>query len=289
MSIPNLVDSDVGNTLDTTIVCTVDVSGSNRYALVLIGQRTLNTVSSVTFGSDDLTELGSIYNDDDSAVHIWRLKQPTVNTGVTVTITFSGSMVESATAWVGSFEDVDQTTPLGSYVSAIEDGVDPHNFTITGDIDDYMVGVINAEYGDPIAITSGNTATELYSHDAGSYHSFFAYKVSTAGDFEFSFDVGTGTHTAYNGVAVKGLSIVNTLDVTTLDKDGEPLNNVECFLFEDNLDKTLTFKESVLSNQSGIASFSVSDTNPNYTVVARRDDDPHIMDVTDFTLQPSEP
>lgn len=286
---PTLVDSDVGNeSVDTTIVCTVDVSGTNRLAIVLIGQRTLNTVVSVTFGSDELAEFGSIYNDDDSAVHIWYLKQPTVNSGVTVTITFSGSMTESCSAWVGSFSGVDQTTPLGTYVSAIEDGTDPHNFTVTAVTNDYCLAAIQAEYGVPIGITSGNTATELYSYDNGSYHSFFAYKISTSGNFEFSFDVGTSTHTAYNGVSVKGLAATYKLEGITYDKTGSVLVSCECYLFKDNQDNSLTYVGYDESDGvTGAYSFTgIADNDSQYIVVAWKDDSPHVFDVTDYVLQP---
>lgn len=285
---PTLVDSDTGNTTGTTITGSIDVSGTNRLALVLVSLKGTPTVSSVTFGSDTLTELGSIYNADDGGVEIWRLKQPTTGVGITVTITFSASMSEGASAWIGSFSGVDQTTPLGTYYSAIEDGSDPHNFTVTAVTNDYIFANIATEYGSAITITSGNTATSLYTYDLSTFHSHFASKVSTAGDFEFSFDVGTGTHSAYNGVAVKGVSVTYKLDGITYDKTGSVLGSCDCYLYKDNGDNTITFKAYVLSNVStGAYSFTgLPDNDAAYLVVFIKDGSPNVFDVTDHVLQP---
>lgn len=284
---PTLVDSDTGNTLTNTITGTIDVSGSNRLAIVLICQRGTQTVSSITYGSDSLEELGSIYNSDDGAVHIWYLKQPTTGTGITVTITFSAAMTESASAWMGSFSGVDQTTPLGTYYSAIEDGSDPHNFTVTAVTNDYILANVAAEYGSPITITSGNQATMLWTYDAGSFHSAFARYTSTAGNFEFSFDLGTGTHSAYNGVAIKGLDVTYSLTGITKNNAGSVLGTCECFLVKDNLDDTYSFVAYQQSNGSGVYNFTgVADNDAQYQVIAWKDNTPHVFDVTDHVLQP---
>lgn len=285
---PTLVDSDIGNTTSTTIVGTIDVSGSNRLAIVLVAFKGAQTVQSVSFGSDTLTEDGAIYNSDDGAVGVWSLKQPTTGTGITVTITFSASMGEGAAAWMGSFSGVDQSTPIGTYYSAIEDGSDPHNFTVTAETNDYVLAAIGSEYGSVIAITSGNTATELYSYDLVNLHTFFAYKISTAGNFEFSFDLSLGSHSAYNGVSVKGVAATYTLTGVTKNNTGSPLGTCECFLVKDNLDDTYTFVAYQQSNGSGVYNFTgIVDNDANYQVIAWKDGSPNVFDVTDHVLQPT--
>jgi len=291
MATPVLVDSDTGSTTTTTLTATVDISGSNRLGIVLVGILNDNqneNVVSVTFGSDSCDKLGHIENADDSRVEIWYYKNPTVNTGVTVTVTFAYAPLKGAGAWIGIFTGVDQSSTFGTYASGIEDGVDPHNYTVTAVTGDYLLANICSEYGVAVTITSGNQATELWTYELGSTHMSWARYTSTAGNFEFSFDCGTGTHTAYDGVAIKGTGVSYKLEGITYDKDGDVLVSVDCYLYKDNQDNTVTFKDHVVSDgATGAYSFTgIADNDAQYIVVFIKDDSPHVFDVTDHVLQP---
>jgi len=76
----------------------------------------------------------------------------------------------------------------------------------------------------------------------------------------------------------------------TKDSAGSALGSCHTFLFKDNGDDTATFVAYQLSNSStGVYSFTgITDDDANYFVIAWKDDTPHVMDTTDYVLQPIE-
>lgn len=80
------------------------------------------------------------------------------------------------------------------------------------------------------------------------------------------------------------------LEEITYDKDGGVLVSVDCYLYKDNQDNTITFVAHVVSDGgSGVYSFTgIEDNDAQYLVVFIKDDSPHVMDVTDHVLQPVE-
>lgn len=291
MATPVLSDSDTASGTGITITGSVDIAGSNRLAIVLVGIYNNNqneNVTGVTFGSDTCDKLGSIENQDDSRVEIWYKKNPTVNTGVTVTITFAFAPVLGASAWIGIFTGVDQSTTFGSYASGILDGADPAELVVTAVTGDYTVANICGEYGIAITITSGNQATELWTYDLASLHTAYARYTSTAGDFTYQWDGGVGQHRAFNGVAIKGVAVSYKLERYTKDKNDDVLGSCPCFLVKDNGDDTYSFIAYQLSNAvTGLVSFTgLGDNDPAYQIIAWKDDTPHVFDVTDHNLTP---
>lgn len=78
------------------------------------------------------------------------------------------------------------------------------------------------------------------------------------------------------------------LEEVTYDKDQEILGSVDCYLYKDNGDNTISFKDHVVSNAvTGAYSFTgITDNDAAYFVVFIKDDTPHVFDVTDHVLQP---
>lgn len=76
----------------------------------------------------------------------------------------------------------------------------------------------------------------------------------------------------------------------TKDSAGDPMVSCECFLFKDNEDDTLTFVDHTTSHgTTGVYTFSdVGDNDNQYIVYAFKDNSPHVFDVTDHVLQPTE-
>jgi len=74
----------------------------------------------------------------------------------------------------------------------------------------------------------------------------------------------------------------------TKDNTGSPLGSCDVYLFKDNLDNTVTYKDHVVSNAvTGIYAFTnIADNDAQYLVVAFLDGSPNRMDVTDHVLQP---
>lgn len=78
------------------------------------------------------------------------------------------------------------------------------------------------------------------------------------------------------------------LEGITYNKDGDVLVSVDCYLYKDNQDNSISFVSHVVSNgATGAYSFTgVVDNDAQYLVVFLKDDSPHVMDVTDHVLQP---
>ena len=95
-------------------------SGTNRLMLVGISfvNDEMETVTSVTYNGVALTWVGTGANGDDARMEIWRLIAPPTGT-YNVVITFSAPLRRAAVAGVMTFTGVHQTTPLGTFVSAV--------------------------------------------------------------------------------------------------------------------------------------------------------------------------
>lgn len=78
------------------------------------------------------------------------------------------------------------------------------------------------------------------------------------------------------------------LEGITKDNGGSVLGSCLCFLVKDNGDNTFTYVAYQLSNSgTGAYSFTgLTDNDPDYQVIAWKDDSPHVFDVTDHVLQP---
>ena len=76
--------------------------------------------------------------------------------------------------------------------------------------------------------------------------------------------------------------------VTYSNIDSSILGSVDCYLYKDNLDNTLTFIDHVVSDPStGAYQFEwIPDSDAQYLVVGIKDDSPHVFDVTDHVLDP---
>ena len=131
VAIGNAVSAQDEINRNNLTITTPGITPANANRLLLVGisidinNNTAETVTGVTFGTTALTFLGS-RNDtaNDHRVEMWYLLNPPA-TGNTVTATFSnpGGSVFNPTqvgAAVGAvtFSNVDQTTPLGTFLSA---------------------------------------------------------------------------------------------------------------------------------------------------------------------------
>ena len=114
------------------------------------------TVTSVTWkGSENLRLVGTVANDDDTRVEIWRLVAPSTGTG-DVVITFSAALLQGAVAGVTTFTGVNQSTPLGSFVSAIGNNSTPATVNVPSAAGELVFGVVCAEY-EPVVTDSSQT------------------------------------------------------------------------------------------------------------------------------------
>ena len=117
------ITEDGSASTDTTTTSSMTIShttsGTDRLMLVGIsfGIATTETVSTITYNGDALTKEGAINGPgNDSRIEIWSRKAP--DTGMhNVVVTLTGNASDGVAAGVMTFNDVDQTTPLGTFAS----------------------------------------------------------------------------------------------------------------------------------------------------------------------------
>lgn len=147
---------------DTTAVDSFTVShttsGTNRLMLVGISHDPNNdeVVSSVTYDSSALTYVGSATYSNDTRVEIWRLVAP--NTGThDVIITFDKNMSYGAVAGVMTFTEVNQTTPLGAFVSATGFSAGPATVDVSSATNELVFDTVACETCTSLTVGGGQT------------------------------------------------------------------------------------------------------------------------------------
>src|SRR5438034_1501647 len=154
-----------GSGTGTTIDVTHTVSGTNRLMLVGISSwATFPTVNSVVWDptgtgtgtNQALSLVGSQANGTAAKIWIYRLVAPTTGT-LTLRVSFTGSA--SKVVGVMSFQGVDQSTPLGSFVSAINPPAqsDPTSLDVTSATGDLVFDTIAVQSQQSISVRSGQT------------------------------------------------------------------------------------------------------------------------------------
>jgi hypothetical protein len=139
-------------------------SGSNLLMLVGISYNNDNsqTVTGVSYNGTSLVEVGHRSNADDAMVYIYAsisqsdgsLVPPDSGTH-NVVINFSDPLTDGAIAGVVTFTGVNDTTPLGSFVSAEDDDSTPATVNIPSASEELVFGVASAEYERFTAAASG--------------------------------------------------------------------------------------------------------------------------------------
>lgn len=209
------------NTDDNMTVSHTTGSGSNRLMLVGISfnpndDERIVTPDGVTYGGTSLTKVGERVNSNDSMVYIYAsispsdgsLVSPDVGTA-DVVITFDGFLDEGAIAGVMTFTGVHQTTPLGTFASAIGNDTATASVDIASAPGEVVFGVVGCEY-DPInAAISGqdvrwNTSTTNGNYGAGGTDSGASPTVTMTWGFEVASPIYN--HWAMGGVSIKPAS-----------------------------------------------------------------------------------
>lgn len=150
-------------------------------------------------------------------------------------------------------------------------------------VDDANDGAVHTPFTDVSGHPNGTVLTHVASGLSAGSHSF---QVRGQGSTQGSPAVdATRPRSMF---VIKHVQITYQLSGTTFDNAGSNLGSVDCYLFKDNQDGTLSFKDHTVSSTStGNYVFSgVSDNDAQYLVYAKKDDTPHVMDVTDHVLQP---
>ena len=136
-------------------------SGANRLLLVGVSFAGIDrSISSISFGGANFTYVGS--SGVNRRVEIWKLLNPTPGTA-SIIANWNGS--KDAVLWSGSFTNVDQTTPLGTFQSASGSSTTP-SVTLSSASGQLVVDVLAAA-GDAGTINPGAGQTLICSGNTG--------------------------------------------------------------------------------------------------------------------------
>ena len=215
-----------------------------------------------------------------------------ITAGVALQLDLISSTPDSA----GAFADVDGLTDSFNVNSTDSLMLINANMVPAGDSGDatadYSIGVDGTNEGaeligfaDSATIVQRISMQRLKTGLSAASHSFQLRWAAIAGG------AATDTGRARTLQVIEFATFVSyKLDGITYDKDSVILGEVECYLYKDNGDNTITWLDYQLSNVStGVYSFTgLTDNDPNYLVAFFKDDTPTVMDVTDHNLTPVE-
>jgi prepilin-type N-terminal cleavage/methylation domain-containing protein len=176
------------------------VSGSDRLMLVGVSMNNdgYETVTGVTWNGTALTLVGTEANDDDARVEIWRLVAPSTGTH-NVVVTFSAALEQEAHAGVMTFAGVDQTTPLGTFVSGYIDDTTPATVDIPSAAGELVFGVVASEYE---GLTASSGQDERWNLAVSSTYGAGGTAAGAA-TVTMSWDLSAANHWAIGGVSIK--------------------------------------------------------------------------------------
>ena len=176
-------------------------SGSDRLMLVGVSMNNdgYETVTGVTWNGTALTPVGTEANDDDARVEIWRLVAPSTGTH-NVVVTFSAALEQEAHAGVVTFTGVDQTTPLGAFVSDNHDSSTPATVDIPSASGELVFGVVASEYE---GLTASSGQDERWNLAVSSTYGAGGTAAGAAPTVTMSWNLDAAQHWAMGGVSIK--------------------------------------------------------------------------------------
>ena len=152
-----------GSTTASSLTLAHTSSGDDRLMLVTVSMANpaSRSVSGVTYNGDSLIFVGSRSNGSNEArIEIWALVAPDLGShNVNVTLTSSNSA--GTVVGVTTFTGVDQSTPLGSFVSAAGDSSNP-GVNVSSGADELVFAGITVESGSNYNLSPGGGQTELW-------------------------------------------------------------------------------------------------------------------------------
>lgn len=201
----------VGSANASSVNFSLTVGGLNRYLVCGVAtQLTTRTASSVTFNGVALTRLDSLDNDDDpnrqSRVELWELVAPPATTAnVVATLNASTSVSVGCVAW----ENIDQSTPHGSLVSAKGDGANV-SLDVPSASSEVVMDIASIRVG-TTPIVPGDNQTQQVNKVSGSGFGNVSLGMSSqagASTTTMGWTVEDGTPKAWTilGISLKGTS-----------------------------------------------------------------------------------
>ncbi len=183
-------------------------SSDNRLLLVGISSRE-RSVTGVTYGGTALTLVGTLNSGPDCRITIYRLINPPSGTA-NVVVNFSGTLGKGAVVSATSFRGVDQTTPLGTFNSAIGSSTAP-SVNIASASGDLVYDVLALK--NLTALTANSGQTERWDLSAGEIRGGGSTEPATTTSTTMSWTTANAKW-AIGGVAIKPAIVLNTVTFT---------------------------------------------------------------------------
>ena len=188
-------------------------TGTGRNRLMLVGISNKNrTVLSVTYGTTALTLVGEYNVSTNARVAIYKLVNPPSGTN-TVTVNFSANPTSGAVVNVSTFTGVDQTNPLGTFVSNERSintvGTNP-NVNVSSAVGELVYDVVDANSG---TLTVGAGQTQKWNVNSGSEATGAGSTKPGAASTTMSWTT-TATNWAIGAVAIKPVLTPNNITFT---------------------------------------------------------------------------
>jgi len=160
------------------------------------------TVSSVTFNGDSLTQACFGDSDDDANVYIYYRVNPDPSTSANVTVNLSPTPAKGAIVGAVSYRGTDTVTPLGSCISAsdIFNPADPLTVTATSSVGELVFDVIS---GEDTAFTANGSQTVLWDLTGPNVETGGASTKTGAANVTMSWDLDATNHEVLVAVPIK--------------------------------------------------------------------------------------
>ncbi|MBI2326703.1 right-handed parallel beta-helix repeat-containing protein [Candidatus Curtissbacteria bacterium] len=180
----------VGTSPNRLLVVGVSAGESDSYA-----------VNTITYGGSSLVRHGRVtsgQNVNDAYVEIWYLVNPSSGTNtISVKLKRTTALVAGAT----SFANVNQATPLGSFVSAKGTSTSP-SVTVSASGNEIILATLSANNKPSATVASGQT--QQWNHQGGDrYKSTTGAGSTTAGSATMSFSLASSQKWAMGAVGIK--------------------------------------------------------------------------------------
>jgi uncharacterized repeat protein (TIGR01451 family) len=200
-----------GTTNTNTMTISHTTSGTDRLMLVGVSINNDNLEEAInpggiTYNGVALTRVGFVDNVDDARVEIWQLTETNgLPTGThDVVINFTADLLRGAVAGVMTFTGVDQTTPLGTFVSAFASSAGPATVNVPSAVGDLVFDTVSGETVTSLAADPSQAEHwNLVEPTAPAEYGGGSTKDGAAGTTTMSWTLGSNDHWAIGGISIK--------------------------------------------------------------------------------------
>jgi uncharacterized protein YjdB len=242
--------SHISSTSGSAINLSHTISNSdNRLLLVGVSARERN-VNAITYGGVAMTLVGTANNGLDARIYIYRMINPPVGTA-NIAVTFSGSLSKGAVVGAISYSGVNQSNPLGSFVTSNADSNAPSVSapSANGDLVFDILALKNTN-----ALTPGAGQTERWDIASGVIRGGCSTEPATTSSTTMSWSTSKGKW-VMGAVSIKPAAVISNVTFTQ--------NPVLCSALTVKANEAITV-ETFVNIVSG-----AMPVNPNITAVLR--------------------